>query len=550
MSTVSYLHNPPSGSYQYITINDVIKKNAEIIPNTEAFVYRPADGPRQSITYGELYKRAVVVARFLVSSGVQKQDMVGLFGPNTLARIVAEFGIILSGAVVLQLNIEYKNAEDAIDILDKSKCEMMFADPGNNDQYLSIIESLETSEENNPQRRQYILLRETKSTRLIHKVIDEITTQAEDDVILPKVNPEDDAFVFTTSGSTGKPKLVVHSQFFMTISLKAIPDATTGIKILYNDRPFCWIGGSVVMSSMLGQTRVFTDPTMGTTENGIKKIWDIMREEDVMTSSLMPYHIYDLIKEATSIPDDGYRLEMIASGGQIVDNFYTQVIGRFCRSIIIGYGSSEAAGVSYSMLIKEGDFIETGKIGPPIPGVEIRIVDDDGCIVATETHGNIQVRSALLMKRYHMDTALTSAMFTNDRPPWLKTGDIGLLTSSGDLIVQGRTSDTIARGGRKILPGAIDDLVKKMEGIRDVVTVAVPDTRMYEEACVCYISSELTPAEVQSYCENNFINKVSLDGMGSMPRYFLKFNEFPTAFTGKTDKKKLKTEAARRLNLD
>ncbi|XP_033728807.1 putative acyl-CoA synthetase YngI [Pecten maximus] len=549
MDDLSYLNNPQLAPYTFVTINDVIKKNAASIPDTEAFVYRPASGPRQSITYTELYDRATGVARFLVSSGVKIQDKVGLFGPNSLARVVAEFGILLSGAVVLQLNIEFKNAMDAVDILNKSDCRLLFVDPGNDDNLLPVIESLESTNENNPQNRQYIFLRRTNFSHLVHTDIDEIVKSVDVDAVLPEVRPEDDALIFTTSGSTGKPKMVVHSHLFATRILQLIPEQIAVNRITYNDRPFCWVGGSVLVSSMLGHTKVFMDSNLATAENGVKKIWDIMREEKVKSAYMMPYTIHDWIAEKMNIPDDGFRLEMITTGGQILNGFYTQVVGRFCRVLMIGYGSSESGGVAVSSPIYEGDVFETGKIGPPVPGVEIRIVDEDGCLVQRGSPGNIEVRSAYLMKRYHADTAMTDAIFTTDEPPWLKTGDVGLLTASGDVIVRGRRSETISRGGRKILPGAVDDVLKGVEGVNHVTTVAVPDARMYEEVCVCFVSSTLTPGDVQSFCEHKFVNKDSLDGMGYMPRYFLKFDEFPMTYTGKTDMAKLKMEATRKLNL-
>ncbi|XP_021352343.1 acyl-CoA synthetase family member 2, mitochondrial-like [Mizuhopecten yessoensis] len=548
MSALSYLHHPPTVPRQYVTINDLIKKNAALVPNTEAFVYRPVHGPRQSITYADLYDRARGVAQFLLASGVQRQDRVGLFGPNTLSRVVAEFGILLSGAVVLQLNIEFKNASDAVDILDKSDCHVLFTDPGINDSLLPIVESLETADENVQQRRKYIFLRESNSSKLVFTVIDDIPKQADVRTVLPEVYPEDDALVFTTSGSTGKPKMAVHGHFSLTSALGARKVNTCQRSILYNDRPFCWIGGTVMMASLLGNTHIFTDSTLGTTGRGIKKIWTILKEESVTYAFILPYCIRDLITEKDSIPDDGYRLERITTSGQIIDNFFTQVVGRFCKKLIIGYGSSEAGGMAFSEL-NEGDVLETGRVGPPVPGVEVRIVDEDGCPVTTGQQGNIQVRSTFLMKRYHADTTMTDAVFTSDRPPWLKTGDVGLLTSSGDIIVRGRMTENISRGGRKILPNAVDDVLKKVVGINQVATVAVPDTRMYEEACVCYVASDLTPKHVQSYCENHYVDKDSLDGMGYMPKYFLRFDEFPFLHTGKTDKVKLKNEAARRLKL-
>ncbi|OWF51385.1 acyl-CoA synthetase family member 2, mitochondrial-like [Mizuhopecten yessoensis] len=481
MSKWSYLHSPPTVPNVYISLNDAIKKNAETSPNTEAFIYRCADGSRQSIISKDLYEKSRCVAKYLITSGVSRQDKVGIFGPNTLARIVAEFGILLAGGVVLQLNINVKNATDAADMLDKGRCRIVFADPGENDVLFPVISSLENEDNNEKQNHQIILLRKSSSTKIAHTLLSDIQSAENAGTVLPEVYPEDDAIIFTTSGSTGKPKMVVHSHF-----------------------------------------------------------------------NFINAFLHDLITEQDNIEDDGFRLQSITTGGQIIDHFCTKVLGRFCRSFSVGYGSTEAMAVTFLPALYPGDHLETGNVGTPFNGVEVRIVDSEGRPTKIGQVGEIQIRSSFLMKEYFADEAITMKAFTDDRHKWFKPEDLGLITSSGDLIIRGRVKDNISRGGRKVLPALVDDVVKHLEGLRLVATVAVPDARLYEEVCVCFIAEEgadLSPSDVQRYCEEKFSKDQSLDGMGSMPKYFVRFDEFPTLFTGKPDKQELRRRAAGRLNL-
>ncbi|OWF51386.1 uncharacterized protein LOC110449262 [Mizuhopecten yessoensis] len=552
MSKWSYLHSPPTLPNSYSSLNDAIKRNAETSPNTEAFIYRSLDGARQSITFSDLYEKSRCVAKYLITSGVSRQDKVGVFGPNTIARIVAEFGILLAGGVVLQLNIDVKNASDAADILDKGRCRIVFADPGENDVLIPVISSLENEETNKKQKHQIIFLRKSSSKKIVHTQISDIQSEDNAGTVLPEVYPEDDAIIFTTSGSTGKPKMVVHSHLNFIGAFESYVRTMQETKKSFNNRPFCWLGGTLAIPIVMGSPMVFTDSNLSTTVDGVKTIWKIMKEEDVDSALLMPYVLHDLITEQDNIEDDGFRLQSITTGGQIIDDLCTKVLGRFCRSFSVGYGSTEAMAGTFLPALHPGDHLETGNVGTPYNGVEVRIVDPEGRPTKIGQIGEIQIRSSFLMKEYFADEAMTKKAFTDDGHTWLKMEDLGLITSSGELIIRGRVKDNISRGGRNVLPALVDDVVQHLEGLRLVATVAVPDARMYEEVCVCFIAEEgvdLSPSDVQRYCEEKFSNDRSSDGMGSMPKYFVRFDDFPTLFTGKPDKQDLRRRAAGRLNL-
>ncbi|XP_069107886.1 3-[(3aS,4S,7aS)-7a-methyl-1,5-dioxo-octahydro-1H-inden-4-yl]propanoyl:CoA ligase-like [Argopecten irradians] len=544
MSKLSYLHINPATPNTYMTLNDAMKRNAEKYPNTEAFIYRNEHGDRWSITFGDLYEKGQCVAQYLVTSGVQRQDKIGLFGPNTLARIVAEFGILLAGAVVLHLNVDVKIASDSNDVLEKTKCKVVFVDPGEHDIFLPTIQNLKNG-------RQLIFLRKPGSVYTDPVFIDDIQTSRDTSVELPEVQPEDEAIIFTTSGSTGKPKMVVHCHFDFTVGVEAYCELLPESKRAFNDRPFCWLGGTQAFPTVSGFTTVFTDSNLGSSGKGIKLIWKIITEEKVTDAMFMPYCLYDLLAEQDNIEDDGYRLETISTGGQVIDKHCTKVIGRFCKKMVIAYGSTEVLGIAFHLVENSEDF-ETGCVGKPIPGVEVRIVGENGQVVPVGEEGELQIRSSFLTTGYFGEEEMTNRAYTKDRPSWFRIEDIGKMTESGELIMRGRVKENISRGGRKILPGVVDDVVKKMEGISLVATVAVPDVRFYEEVCVCYTATDgvdLSPSDVERYCKENFSTEETGDGMGSSPTYFVRFDSFPTVFTGKVDKQTLKRQAAERLNL-
>jgi len=88
--------------------------------------------------------------------------------------------------------------------------------------------------------------------------------------------------------------------------------------------------------------------------------------------------------------------------------------------------------------------------------------------------------------------------------------------------------------------------------MKHVVVIPVPDKRLYEEVCVCFVSHEncnVNADDVKKYCEQNMFKEKAVDGVGDMPTYFLQFDDFPMVMTGKPNKLKLRLEAMQRLDI-
>lgn len=120
-------------------------------------------------------------------------------------------------------------------------------------------------------------------------------------------------------------------------------------------------------------------------------------------------------------------------------------------NVVEGYGLTETAPVVSVRSIKNPIF---GTVGKPIRGVEVRIVDEDGNVLPRCKKGVVQVRGGTVMKGYYKRDDLTAKVMHDD---WFDTGDIGILTIDGELVLKGRMKDTIVlRGGENIEPAAIE----------------------------------------------------------------------------------------------
>lgn len=543
MTNYSYLYTPMVLPYNYQTVPEALEILAGKYPTQEILVFRKIDEGRETLTYKNLYTQAKKLAKRLVEMGIKKGDKVALYGPNTLQWVVGEIAIIMAGGVVVHVTSSAADASDLQEIMVVTECRGILIDPETNRKQLEIITRL--LESFSPLI--VVFLRGTTEF-WDYDHLPSIIEKEETDTILPNLSPEDDILVFTTSGSTGKPKIICHSHF--GVLNNAFFQGPMRPHTLYNDRPFGWITGSPLVNIAYGTTRVFADSSIGVKGGDPMKIWDLIREEKCSHALLMPYLLADLIS-CKDRNTDGYMLDAILLGGQIIDQSYSRVLGVYSETLCIGYGLTENGGVTtLSPDIRRGDPIVTGDVGVPCEGVEIKIIDDTGSTLPRDQPGELCIRSRVAFHEYYKNPEVTRATFIAGG--WFRSGDIAVITQAGRIVIKGRIKNVISRGTRKIFPDAIEKVVNEMDGISHVVVVGVPDKRLFEEICVCFVAkaqSDVTEDDVKDYCSKHFDVTNAADGMGEMPTYFLIFKDFPMLDSGKPNKKEIQTEAVRRLGI-
>src|SRR5207248_8402251 len=144
------------------------------------------------------------------------------------------------------------------------------------------------------------------------------------------------------------------------------------------------------------------------------------------------------------------------------------------------YGSTEHPSTTGST--HSGDPAEKGRFtdGRPLPGVEIRLVDDDGHGVEAGVPGEILSRGPDCFDGY-TDAGLTASAFVDDG--WYVTGDVGVLDDDGYLTITDRRKDIIIRGGENISAAEVEELLLGVPGVAEAAVVAAPDSRLGEHAC-------------------------------------------------------------------
>jgi long-chain acyl-CoA synthetase len=148
----------------------------------------------------------------------------------------------------------------------------------------------------------------------------------------------------------------------------------------------------------------------------------------------------------------------------------------FDCEVLEGYGQTEAAPAI--ALMRPGLAKKAGSTGPPLHGVEVAVIDDDGNELPADEVGEICARSPGIMKGYHN---LSEASADTLKGGWLHTGDMGYLDGDGYLFVTDRKKDLIIRGGFNVYPRDVEDLLIEHAGVAEVAVVGKPDPSMGEE---------------------------------------------------------------------
>lgn len=138
--------------------------------------------------------------------------------------------------------------------------------------------------------------------------------------------------------------------------------------------------------------------------------------------------------------------------------------------LLQGYGLTETSPIISANTLKEN---RLGSVGRPIPGVQVRIVDEEEQPVPDGTEGEICVRGSCVMKGYYGLPDETRAAFTRDG--WLKTGDVGVIDPEGFLSIRDRIKDMIIVKGLKVFSIQIEELLLTHPAVAEAAVIGIPD---------------------------------------------------------------------------
>jgi O-succinylbenzoic acid--CoA ligase len=193
------------------------------------------------------------------------------------------------------------------------------------------------------------------------------------------------------------------------------------------------------------------------------------------------------------------------------------------------YGLTEATSQVATERLADADGTTSG---PPLPGLEVRIVDGEGRALPTGAEGDIEVRGLTVMRGYFQNPEATARTLQGG---WLHTGDLGALDARGRLRVFARRSDLILSGGENVYPAELEQLLVGHPAVAEAAVVGVEDPRWGQVPVAVLVAKAqgVQPPDLDEWC------RAQLAGF-KVPRRWVWVNELPRNAGGKVDRAALR----------
>ncbi|MCG8603939.1 AMP-binding protein [bacterium] len=464
------------------TIYEVIKAQAERSPQASA-ILAPQRTP---LTY-DLLRRHIIESNTVLSEmGIGRHDCVAMVLPNGPEMAVA-FLAVAASAKSAPLNPNYRRSEFDFYLSDlQAKALLIPADMDSparevaESRGLGIIE-LET-EENHPAG--LFTLADTSRRQAVNAGFS---------------GAEDVALVLHTSGTTSRPKMVPLAHRNLCTSADNI---CRTLQLTPSDRclnvmPLFHIHGLVaaVLSSVYAGSSVVC--TGGFDH---RHFFDLLSDYEPTWYTAVPTLHQAVLKQAASHSGVEFtnRLRFIRSSSAALPPRVMAELERvFDVPVIESYGMTEAAHQMCSNPLPPKDR-KAGSVGLAA-GPEVAILDEDEQFLPVEEEGEIVIHGPNVMSGYANAPLANEAAFIDG---WFRTGDLGRMDKDGYLFVTGRIKEIINKGGEKISPREIDEVLLAHSAVTQAVTFSVPHLRLGEDVAACVVLREnvqVSPQDIQDH---------------------------------------------------
>ena len=194
----------------------------------------------------------------------------------------------------------------------------------------------------------------------------------------------------------------------------------------------------------------------------------------------------------------------VSGSAPLLEETFHEFEARTGHRILERYGMTETNMNTSNPLDGER---KPGTVGPPLPGVEARVVDDAGSQLATDEIGNLQVRGPNVFKGYWRMPEKTAEDFTADG--FFNTGDKGRIDEDGYVSIVGRAKDMVITGGLNVYPKEIELLIDDLPGVRESAVIGVPHVDFGEAVLAVVVrdgNSNVSEDEIIAACKNELAN--------------------------------------------
>ena len=471
------------------TIPEMVLSAADRFGDAEAIV----DGPLR-FSFTDLGKRIRCAAGAFADLGIGQGDRVAIWAPNSAEWIIAAFGLLTAGGVLVPVNTRFKT-EEAADVITRSAAKAVLVQKG-------------------------FLGQEYTAPAGIPAVDLKSDFLSSGSPFERAVKGTDISDIIFTSGTTGRPKgaMMNHRQTLrMYEEWATLADLREGDRYLQINPYFHTFGlkAGLITSFLRGATML----PVAVFE--VDKVVDLIERERITMLPGPPTLYHSLLAVS-----DKAKLSTLRAGVTGAADIPVELVRRIhselpFQTLMTGYGLTEAGNVTLS---RPGDSFEdvATTAGLPCEGVEVRIADD----------GEVLVRGYGVMQGYLDDPEATAQAIDSDG--WLHTGDLGKFDESSRLRIDGRKKDMFIVGGFNAYPAEIEGFMLEHPAVAQVAVIGVPDERLGQVGKAFVVpKTRVSEQDLIAWCRRRMAGFKA-------PRYIAFLDQLPLNATGKVMKDQLR----------
>ena len=483
-----------------------------------------ADGPALHYSWRDLDRGTAMLANLLDSLALPAGSRVAAQTEKSVEALMLYLAVLRAGLVYLPLNTAYQSAEIEYFIGNAEPAVVVCA-PRHFSWVSQIAFKAGTAH--------VFTLGDDRSGSLLQRAA------VHGDHHTPALRAADDlAAILYTSGTTGRSKgaMLTHGNLLSNaLVLKKYWGWRTpeqGGDVLIHALPIFHVHGLFVASH-------------AALLNGSKMIWFgkfdpkavIARLPEATVFMGVPTLYVRLLGEAALTRHTCRHMRLFISGSApLLIETFVEFRERSGHTILERYGMSETVMLTSNPYAANEGERRGGTVGAPLPGVDVRVLDDGGTPCPTGEIGHIQVRGPNVFTGYWQMPEKTKEEFTPDG--WFKTGDVGRIDAQGYVTIVGRSKDLIISGGYNVYPAEVESVLNELPGVLESAVIGVPHADFGEGVVAVVVGrpgATPQPAALIATLKAKIANF-------KVPKYLFVVAELPRNTMGKVQKNLLREQ--------
>ncbi len=547
MSIPSYTCGPQDKPLLAMTIGEAFDQTVARFPDREALVAREQDIRMSWSELGVLVNKS---ARALLALDIKPGERVGIWSPNCVQWLVAQFATAKVGAILVNINPAYRSSELEY-VLKQSGCSWLIsASSFKNSDYHAMISDLlpelapatpgKLESPRLPKLKGIISLSDKPALGMMtwqsvlsgaHVISEEMLAEVSNTLQF------DDAInIQYTSGTTGFPKGATLSHYNILNNGYMVGES---LGLTEHDRmvipvPLYHCFG-MVMGNLGALTHGSTIIYPGAAFDPSITLRTVAEEKATVLYGVPTMFIAMLDSEELADLDlSSLRTGIMAGSICPIEVMKRVMSDMHMEEVQIAYGMTETSPVSTQTAANDSIEHRTTSVGRTQPNLESKIVNDEGRIVPRGQIGELCTRGYSVMLGYWNNPDATKEAIDSAR--WMHTGDLAIMDDDGYVKIVGRNKDMIIRGGENIYPREIEEFLYTHECVADVQVVGIPCEKFGEEIVAwvqLHQGDEISEDDLKEYCKGKIAHF-------KVPRFIKFVDEFPMTISGKVQKFKMR----------